>query len=304
MLNKLLITGISGLLGSNIALESSTKNYEISGIYKSNKINIPNIKVYTVDLSTIESTQIIIKLKPDIIIHCAAPTNLDYLEENPDEAKKHIINATKNMVDAARINKSKLIHISTDAIFDGEKGNYKEEDNPNPINVYGKAKLKAENEVKKLENYIIVRTNIYGWNSQNKQSLAEWMLTKLRNKEELPSFYDIKFSPILVNDLAKILIDLSKTEFVGTLNIASKTPVTKLEFAEIIVKTFNLDKSLIIPTTSDTINFKAKRPKNMSLNTEKAQKIFNLPTIEQGLINFKNLENSGYSRILKSYSLF
>ncbi len=300
-MENLIITGVSGLLGSNLALEAIEREYKVVGFYLNHPISLPGVTTKSVDISNKEVIEEIKAIQPDYIIHCASPTNLDYLEETPREAEKNIVEATQNIVDAARVVKAKLIHISTDAIFDGKKGDYKEDDLPNPINVYASAKLKAEKEVEKLENSIIIRTTIYGWNSQNKLSLAEWMLTKLRNNEELPSFYDIKFSPILVNDLSKLIFQLIEKEFTGTINLCARDPVTKLEFAQLIAKTFNLNQSLIKPTSSDTINFKAKRAKNMSLNTKKSQAILKLPTVEQGLESFKRLEEVGYSKKLKEY---
>ncbi|GAJ11079.1 unnamed protein product, partial [marine sediment metagenome] len=99
-----------------------------------------------------------------------------------------------------------LIHISTDSVFDGTRGNYNEKDIPNPVNVYAKTKLEAEQKVMSiLPAACIVRTVIYGWNYQNKFSLAEWIIHKLSHREKLRAFKDVLFSPILVNDLAEIL---------------------------------------------------------------------------------------------------
>jgi dTDP-4-dehydrorhamnose reductase len=290
---KILVTGAAGLLGSNVVFEGLNQNYEMYGCYLNNKVKIPNANLIKLDLSKETAIKEIEKINPDCIIHCAGLVNLDSLEQNPLEAESHIVKATKNVAIASKKTNSQLIYISTDALFDGKKGNYTEEDTPNPINVYGKAKLKAEEEIKKeYERHTIIRTNIYGWNLQeNKFSLAEWMLNKLRSKEEFTGFEDVVYSPISTNNLSKILFEIFKKNYYGTLNIGPKNPCTKLEFAQKLAKIFDLDQSLIKSGNSNSMKFKAKRPKNVSLNTEKAQKMFNIKTINEDLLDFKGLEN-------------
>src|SRR3989344_9384563 len=209
---KILITGANGLLGSNLCLiYSKNKN---NTVYATSKelIDIPYCKNYKLDITVNEDFILLEKLKPDIIIHCAALTNVDYCEEHPEEAEKIISLATKNLAEQANRLGSYFIHISTDAVFEGEKGDYTELDQTNPINIYGKTKLNAEQYIQKIyektnNNYAIVRTNIYGWNRKNKESLAEWMLHKLERQEKLSGIKDVFFAPILVNSLAEALLE-------------------------------------------------------------------------------------------------
>ncbi|MEN7982571.1 MAG: SDR family oxidoreductase, partial [Nanoarchaeota archaeon] len=172
-MGKVLITGGSGLLGSNLA-EIFCKDFEVFIIFNKNPVKIDYCNEMKIDLIDFENVEKIIKkINPLIIIHCAALTNVDYCEKNPKEAKEINCDSTKNL---ARIGKeigAKFIYISTDSIFDGETGGYSENDIPNPINVYAKTKLEGEEEVRKINgNYIIIRTNIYGKNKIQKFSLA------------------------------------------------------------------------------------------------------------------------------------
>jgi len=242
------------------------------------------------------------QLKPDLIIHCAALTNIDYCEEHPEEAERINVGGTKNLFEASQKAGSYFIHISTDAVFDGEKGNYIETETTNPLNVYAKTKLDAEKYILKTGgNSAVIRTNIYGWNRQNKESLAEWMLHKLERQEKLPAIKDVYFSPILVNNLAEALLELYQIRYRGLINLAGSESCSKLDFAYKIAELFNLNKDLIEPISVDSLKFKAKRSKNMTLNTQKAQDLLKtrLFNVEEGIKKFKGLKENGYIKELK-----
>ena len=300
-MNKILITGGSGLLGSNIA-KLATSKFEVYATYNKNKVSMGDVHFFQADLTKKEELVKIEQVKPDFIIHCAALTNVDYCEDHPNEAYNQNVFASINIAEIARKIGAYLIHISTDSVFDGEKGNYKENDTPNPINVYGKTKLKAEQKISPIYTYsCIVRTNIYGWNKRDKFSLAEWMLNKLTNNEELPALKDIYFSSILVNDLAEALFKLQEKKYEGIIHIAGSETCSKLDFAYIIAEVFGLDKSLIRPISIHELGLKTPRGKNISLNVSKAEKILkeHLPKAKDGLVKMKKLHEEGYVEELK-----
>ena len=300
-MEKLFVTGGSGLLGSNI-LKLVPKKFEVFGSFNKNKIFFKNISLLKIDLSDKKQINVIKELKPDCIIHCAALVNLDECEKNPENAYKQNVVSTENIVNVTEEINCFLIHISTDAVYDGTKGNYSEIDKPNPINVYGNTKLEAE-EIIKTSNieYCIVRTNIYGWNIIDKFSLAEWMIDRLENGEELPAFRDIQFTPILVNNLAQALFNIYDNKIQGILNVSGSQSCSKFEFARNIADIFHFNKNLIKPVNIDEIKLIARRGKNLSLNTQKAQslletKLFN---VKEGLHEMKRLREIGYVNELK-----
>ena len=301
---KILITGAKGLLGSNLAL-MYCKEYEIHATDKQ-KPNFEKCFNYELDITKKEDLKIIEEVKPDLVVHCAALVNLDFCEENKDLAKKINAEGTKNIAEACKKAGSYLIHISTDAVFDGEKGNYLEEDITNPLSVYAKTKLKAEENIKKVnEKFSILRTNIYGWNSQDKFSLAEWMLDKLEKNEKFPGFEDIYFSPLLVNNLGEVILEVYEKGYNGILNVVGSESCSKLDFAKKIARVFNLDKELIYPTNSDDVHFKAKRAKKITLNIDKAKNRLQTPllNVEEGLKEFKKLRESGFVDELKKNNI-
>lgn len=295
-MEKILITGGSGLLGSNIAKLAAPK-FETTATYYKNRIDLHGVAFIGVDLTWKEDADKISELKPGLIIHTAALTNIDYCEEHPKEAHNHNVLASRNIAAAAKKAGAYLIHISTDCVFDGESGNYKEEDKTGPINVYGKTKLEAEQSVLSVyPGSCVVRTNIYGWNTLNKFSLAEWMIDRLETGKELPGFQDVRFSPILVNDLAQVLFELYQKKYEGILHAASREACSKLEFAQMIAEVFGYDAQCIKSVSYRDVGLRAPRGQDMSLDTSKARSVLGreLPDIRGGLERMKQLHSKQY----------
>lgn len=300
-MKKIFVTGASGLLGSNI-VKLASKQYSIFGCYYSHKVSFKNAQITQIDITDKKQLDELRKIKPEYIIHCAAAVNIDECEKNPEFAFQQNVMGTKNIVEIAKEIESFFIFISTDAVFNGKKGNYSEEDTPNPINVYGRTKLQAEQIVQQSHcRNCVVRTNIYGWNKLEKYSLAEWMIHQLENKQILNGFYDVYFSPILVNNLANILFEICEKKIPGILHVAGSENCSKFEFANKLAEVFQLDEKLIKPVSIDSARLIAKRGKNLSLNTKKIQSIVNnrLYTIDEGLREMKKLRDIEYVRELK-----
>ncbi|HDY87625.1 MAG TPA: SDR family oxidoreductase, partial [bacterium] len=193
---KLLITGASGLLGNNLACYFRDK-YDILGLYNNHPVTIKGIQTECCDISNSDSIQKVFReFDPSIIIHCASSTKVDECEKNKDSTKKNNVQATKNLIESIDNKNTKLIYISTDSVYDGGKGNFSEVDNANPLNYYGQTKFEGELEAAKKDNSLIFRTNIFGWNVQDKKSLGEWILGELESGRNIPGFRDAYFSPI------------------------------------------------------------------------------------------------------------
>jgi UDP-4-amino-4,6-dideoxy-N-acetyl-beta-L-altrosamine transaminase len=158
----------------------------------------------------------------------------------------------------------------------------------NPQNYYGLSKYNGELEVLKKENSLIFRTNLFGWNIQEKYSIAEWILYSLKKKRQIEGFEDVYFSSIYTFDLAKILDIAIDKNLIGLYNCGSRTSLSKYEFALQIADYFNLGKDLIKPISIDHYNFKAKRGKNLTLNVNKLQEALNdnFPSISESIEAF------------------
>ena len=241
---------------------------------------------------------------PTWIVHCAALTNVDWCEDHPQETQHVNVSMSRNLAGAAQHVGAHLVYVSTDSVFDGTSGNYSETQTPSPRNAYGQSKLAGEHAVQEAgSDHLIVRTNIYGWNLQDKQSLAEWILHRLEAEEPVPGFFDVHFTPILVNDLSEIVLDMMEHKMQGVYHVVGAQTCSKYEFALQIAEMFGLDKSLISPVSLMESVLRAPRPKNTSLRTEKIRQELSraMPDISSGLRRFKRLRDSGFVRTLKTH---
>lgn len=290
-MKKIYITGIAGLLGNNIAIELSGK-YQITGV-DSVDIRIPNIEYEVFDVCDYDRLyKSIADAKPDVLIHTIAVVNVDRCEEEEDFARKLNAELTKKLSEICSQLNIKMIYISTDAVFDGEKESlYTEEDEVHPLNIYAKTKYEGELALKENIDSLILRTNIYGINVQNKNSFGEWIVKALENDEEMNMFTDIVFSPILVNDLAFIIDKCIESNLCGLYHACATGAITKYDFGVRLKDIFNMKTGKIHKTTSDIMNFKAKRAKNMGMSNKKLREALNISirTPEESIAQFYEL---------------
>lgn len=145
--------------------------------------------------------------------------------------------------------------------------------------------------------------NFYGWNAQDKESLAEWVLGRLEKGESVPGFTDVFFSPLLVSDLVRVLFDLLQREMSGLYHVTGSERISKFEFARRVAATFGFDPKLVTPCCIEDAGLKAVRPRDTSLSTEKIRLAIGraMPGVDAGLQAFKELRERGYPQKLKSY---
>ncbi len=270
---KLLITGAGGLLGSKLCEQAAGKNHELYSLYNQHRPiqGIP-IQINISDKNAVQKT--FEKIKPETVVHAAAFTDVDKCELEKEHAWKVNVEGTANLAELCKRHKVSLIYISTDYIFDGIKGLYEEDDKPNPINYYGLTKLRGEETVKDLlENYCIARTSVlYGSTpAAGKINFALWLLEKLKHDERVRIVTDQWNSPTLNTNLASMLLEIAERRATGVYHLAGATRVSRYDFSKLIAQTFELDTNLITPSSSKEFPWIAKRPRNSSLNVEKAQ---------------------------------
>lgn len=268
---RVLITGVSGLLGSNLAL-AYRESWEIHGLHNSFPLVMDGVVGHQADLRFAAAIAAIIdKVHPEIVIHCAALADVDYCEEHPVLAEEINVCGTRNLVIALK-KETQFVYISTDSVYDGVKGNFSEDDPIGPLNCYARSKRQGELEALKHLGTMVVRTNIFGWSPQVKRlSLAEWALVKLGAKEKIRGFTDVYFSSIYTMDLAVLLREAIEKRLSGVYNIASSSAVSKCAFLCEVARMFDLDPELIEPVSVDSSNLKARRAKALSLDVSKLQ---------------------------------
>jgi dTDP-4-dehydrorhamnose reductase len=302
-MHRILITGASGLLGSNLATEWAAREAVI-GV--SHRTAVQNGRFATVcaDLTSAQETAMLLKdFRPSHVVHAAALTDVDLCEAQPDLAKLHNFLMTRNVAQAAHSIGAKLIYISTDAVFDGKRSNHTEYEPLSPVNMYACTKLMGEAAAfSEAPDVLVIRTNFYGWNLRPKKSLAEWILARLEQGELVPGFDDVFFSPILINSLGDILLDLIKHKAAGVYNIGSRERLSKYAFAVQLAKVFGFPSECVQPVSIHSGELYAPRPCDTSLDCTKASLTLGreMPKIYEDLCRFMYLRDQGYVISLKS----
>lgn len=287
-MGRILVTGASGLLGSRI-VKAAKGNYEVIPSHNTKRLHPNSLKL---DITRRKETFSLFKnIKPDLTIHTAAETNVDKCETRRELAWKTNVKGTRNVAKACSEISAKIVYISTDYVFKGEKGLYTEEDKPSPINYYGITKLEGENQVRKLcKNYVILRTSVlYGWHSW-KQNFATWVIDSLKQKKKISIVQDHFNTPTLADNLAEIIVETVKRNLQGLYHASGNQRISRYEFAQQIAEAFDLNQSLIKPIkTNSMTSWTAKRPKDSSLDTNKIKKLLDIKPLDinEGLKRMK-----------------
>lgn len=292
---RILVTGARGLLGSNLILQSS-EAHQVVAASRSGGISLPGVVSHVADLTDRAAARRLVEAaSPEWIVHCAAATDVDACETDPDGALRVNRDAARNVAEAA--SRSRLAYISTDCVFDGERGDYAEANNPSPISVYGETKLAGEQAVVAVHpDALVIRTNLYGWNALPKQSLAEWFLARAEAGVRSPGWSDVRSTPILVNDLAEIILQLLASGKTGVYHVGGRTCVTKLDFGRRVATTFGLDPDSIEPSRLDDARLTARRGRNLCLRGDRLERDLEirLPDVDHGLARFRQLREVGW----------
>jgi dTDP-4-dehydrorhamnose reductase len=305
-MKKVLITGASGLLGINLALTTQAHGYEVAGITLEHGIQGTPFEMMRLDLTQPGVIEKVIEdVHPDIIINCVALTDVDHCEQIPDDALRVNAGLPEALAHETLRHKIKLVQISTDAVFDGKSGKYKEEDPVSPQNVYAKTKHAGEIAVLNTNNQALVcRVNFYGWSISGRRSLAEWFFNKFTQGEPVKGFTDAIFSPLLATDLAGILLALIERDSRGLFHVVNPQSISKYDFGLALAERFGFNTSLITPTSIQNAGLEAVRSPNLNLDTNKILKEIGkkLPDQATELLRFHQQYVDGYPQQLKSYS--
>lgn len=281
---KILVTGSNGLLGqklvyllrqrNDISLVATSKGenrlHEKSG-YRYEPLDI-------VDANATE--EIISKYSPDCIINTAAMTNVDACETRREECKSINVDAVQNMINVLEQlqtsnfkSQTHFIHLSTDFVFDGENGPYKEEDKPNPLSFYAQSKYDAEIIVQQSKiPWTIIRTIIiYGVSeNQSRSNLVLWVVKSLMKGERIRVITDQFRAPTLAEDLADACANAAMKNKTGIYHVSGSETKSILDWAYEVADFFHLDKSLIEPVSSAELNQPAQRPPRTGFVIDKA----------------------------------
>ena len=295
-MKRILITGSNGLLGQKmVELLSNSPSYTLLLTSKQDAsvFHDASLTYRTLDTSHKQDVQKAFEeFEPEIIIHTAAMTNVDQCELEREAAWHTNVTSVENVVHASKLVGARIIHLSTDYVFDGKNGPYDEQARPNPLSYYGRTKLASENVITSsgLRATILRTMVLYGMAHGVKMNFALWLLKNLSEEKPVRVVNDQIGNPTLVDDLAYAILKVVELDRTGIHHVAGPDLISRYDFALALAKTFGFNKKLITPITTASLNQPAPRPLKSGFITLKAQTSLDLKMSDthHGLVVLKN----------------
>jgi dTDP-4-dehydrorhamnose reductase len=263
------------MLGQRLAQYfNSSGNFELLCVSAEDESFLAEVDYKKLDITHKNQVrEIILNFFPDYIINTAAFTNVDKSETEKETAWKINVNGVENLAMYSWTIDAHLIHVSTDYIFDGKSGPYKEDDKPNPISYYGRTKLAAENSIRTSGvRFTIIRTNVlYGPAKYGRPDFVKWVVNSLQVGNEINIVTDQIGNPTYIDDLVNVLNKIIEFKKEGIYNIGGAEFISRYDFTKQIAEYFNLDRNLIKPIVTKDLNQPASRPLKSGLITLKAE---------------------------------
>ena len=268
---KVLITGASGSLGWTLS-KKLADTCRVMGTYCRNACVPEGSEGVKVDLCDERPmTAVFESFKPDLTVHLAAITDPDRCERNPQLAFKVNYEATMDIARRSKKVGARLVFVSTDLVFDGSKGNYREDETPRPLSIYGMSKLRAE-EAALAEggNVVVLRSSLmYGLGSPARPTFLARVVEALSHGQEMRLFTDQKRNPILVDDVARALIIAVERDVRGLYHIGGSQVLSRYEFGQEVCKVYGYEERLLVPMKMQEFPYDARRPLDPTLNIQR-----------------------------------
>jgi dTDP-4-dehydrorhamnose reductase len=272
-MDTLLVVGGSGLVGGKVC-EAAREAYQVVGTRRGPAPKIPRVRFVEFHKERVEEgTALVRELKPTAVVDTAAMHNVDRCEVEQDLAWQVNAGSTGNLARVAQDVGARYLFVSTDFVFDGTKGAYREGDVPRPVNYYGETKLAGEHAVLAASaDHLVVRPSVvFGWDD-TRLNFATWVLTSLKEGKPINIATDWIGSPTFADSLAAGMLKLLKVPDGGLYHLAGADALSRHDFAVRLAKTFGLDVRLVKPVQSADLNLKARRPPDSSLSSAKAKR--------------------------------
>lgn len=276
-----LVTGASGFVGGQV-LHESPDSWRLHGLSRTTRFaDRDNLVQHPIDLlNTAGVAELFESTRPETVIHSAAVADIDYCESHPEEASALNVEVTRHLVTLARAHDSRFVFLSTDTVFDGEKGNYGEDDAPIPINYYARTKVEAEQVVREiLPSAVIARVSlVMGLPLGGAGNSFLMKMLETLKKGGVARFPDHEIrSPIDVVTLARSLVELAGNGFSGTIHLAGNTRVSRYDLGLRIAEWLDYPAESIAAVKAEEMAGRAPRPRDVSLNNERARNVLSTP---------------------------
>ena len=271
---KFLVTGSAGLVGQQVVKYLSKSNQVFSCYNESKPEYGDSVKM---DLKNYEMiSSVLTEIKPDVVIHLGAMTGVDLCEKEKTSASEINTKATEIIAKECSKLNSFLVYVSTDYVFDGNFGMYKEDDVANPLGFYGKSKLEGEKAVQNFStNWCIARTSTPFGLHPTKKSFPIWVIENLQKQKQIDVLIDQFTSPTYVPNLSRMLIEISERRITGIIHAAGASKISRYQMASMVSDKLNLDGTLLKQISMNKMKWVAQRPKDSSLDVSRASSILN-----------------------------
>ena len=287
---KIVVTGGSGMLGHCI-IRLACRRYEIWGSYHTHHVEIPGCAMFRMDVTNESEVRAELNaIKPDFVVHAAALTDVDECERSPEKCRRINSEGTKITAKVAQDLGALFVYISSDYVFNGVTGNYREGDSPDPVNHYGESKLLAEQYARQLcSRLLIVRTTIFGLKLPPRIGMMENLVGALRRGRPITRFVDQYFTPLYTGQFSDIILQLVEIGATGLFHIGPSEKVSRFEFAQQVAEIFAPGCSEIRPVSFQQIDGLARRPRDTSLISGAVQEKLGIqpPDLRAGLLRLQ-----------------
>lgn len=292
------------MLGLNLAL-AAHEQHTVIGVDRCRLAGVP-FELMCADLLDAGAVDSILDTaRPEWLIHCAALADVDACEANPNLAHRLNAGLPGKLASACARRGIRLVHLSTDSVFDGMKEDvYTEAEAPNPLGVYAESKLHGEQAVFSVNPLaVIARVNFFGWSLSGIRSIAEFFFNGLSAKKPCNGFTDIWFCPLFVGDLGAILLKMLEKGLSGLYHVVGSYALTKYEFGVRLARQFGFEERLVIPISVEDSGLRARRSHNLRLSIHKLSTALGeeIPGVSTGLQKLYTQFQQGYPQIMRSY---
>jgi dTDP-4-dehydrorhamnose reductase len=292
---QLLVVGANGLLGSNVVRAGQQRGWNVSGTYHSTRPAF-EIPLMQFDLQEYDSFDAVLtEHDPDVVVNCAAMTDVDSCETNPEQS--HVLNgdAPGGLAAHCDANGVEFVHVSTDYVFDGTtREPYSESADTNPVQVYGESKLAGEQAVTEEMTDSLVSRLSFVWgihrSSENLTGFPAWVRGRLQSGQDVPLFTDQWVTPTRAGQAAETLLDLIKQDATGLFHIACSSCVTPYEFGEVIANHVGNSEELLSEGSMDDVERDATRPAYTCLDVKNVESELDRPqpTLREDVKTIRN----------------
>lgn len=271
---RIVLTGSSGLLGANAVLEIAGRT-GLVGWTAGEPIAHPDVEFAAVDITDSGAVDAAMHAAaPQLVVHLAAATDVDRCQREPAWSEAVNVTGARNVARAAAAVGARLVHVSTDSVYGGDTALHTEAETPAPANVYAADKLRGElSALDAVSDALVARVTMVGFTPTGGRGLLEWALGRLEAGERISGFDDVFFNPVHAPDLVAGLLGLAARGASGVVNLAGSERASKYEFLRALAGAFGYDPDLVAASTVADVAFDAPRPADTSMDVSRAESI-------------------------------